>query len=101
MNKELPPGCPCCGYDTVLERCRYEICPICGWEDDGQDNQDADEVLGGPNSDLSLSQARKNFLLHGIFDPRRKDLTSQSTKGVKRLRMFDLDHNGNLTESIN
>jgi hypothetical protein len=31
------------------------------WEDDGQDDHDADEVRGGPNSSLSLTQARANY----------------------------------------
>jgi hypothetical protein len=34
---------------------------LCGWEDDGQDDPHADEVWGGPNYELSLSQARSNF----------------------------------------
>ena len=34
------------------------MCPTCMWEDDGQDDHDADIVRGGPNSDLSLTQAR-------------------------------------------
>jgi hypothetical protein len=53
--------CPCCGYLTLGERGSYEICPICSWEDDGQDNHDADEVRGGPNYKLSLTQARQNY----------------------------------------
>lgn len=40
----------------------YEICPICFWEDDGQDDIEADFVWGGPNGQLSLTQARANFL---------------------------------------
>lgn len=100
MGKHLPPGCPCCGYDTLLERCRFEICPICWWEDDGQDNEQADEVWGGPNSDLSLSQARKNFLQHGKSDPRRNDLTSESREGFNRLRTFTLDSDEHVIETI-
>jgi hypothetical protein len=34
---------------------------LCGWEDDGQDDSDADEVKGGPNYQLSLTRARSNF----------------------------------------
>ena len=66
--------CPCCGRHTLGERSSYEICRVCWWEDDGQDNSDADGVRGGPNSDLSLTQARVNVLLRGLFDPRRSDL---------------------------
>jgi hypothetical protein len=39
-----PYPCPCCGFVTLSERSVYEICPVCFWEDDGQDDQDADRV---------------------------------------------------------
>ena len=39
--------CPCCGFKTLYGRGHDEICPVCFWEDDGQDEQDADEVRGG------------------------------------------------------
>jgi hypothetical protein len=35
--------CPCCGYLTLMERAGYEICDVCWWEDDGQDDPHADE----------------------------------------------------------
>ena len=54
-------ACPCCGYLTLEDRGGYNICPVCFWEDDGQDDHNADLVLGGPNGGLSLSEARKNF----------------------------------------
>lgn len=50
--------CPSCGYPTILERAGFEICEICNWEDDGQDDENADEVLGGPNKNLSLTASR-------------------------------------------
>jgi hypothetical protein len=50
--------CPSCGFPTLSEKASYEICPVCDWEDDGQDDSNADEVLGGPNSDLSLTDSR-------------------------------------------
>jgi ribosomal protein S14 len=64
--------CPCCGCRTLTERAGYELCPICFWEDNGQDSHDADEVRGGPNSSLSLTQARQNFRDFGASD--RKSL---------------------------
>ncbi|MGJ4859446.1 CPCC family cysteine-rich protein [Labrys sp. KB_33_2] len=63
--------CPCCRYRTPGERGGYEVCPVCHWEDDGQDDHDADEVRGGPNGSLSLTQARRNFEQSGVSDPER------------------------------
>ena len=42
----------------------YEICGLCDWEDDGQDDDDADQIAGGPNSNYSLTEARGNFEKH-------------------------------------
>jgi hypothetical protein len=70
----LPPKdgvsyrCPCCRYRTLGERGGYEICAVCFWEDDGQDDADADMVRGGPNRALSLTQARENFRAFGACD---------------------------------
>lgn len=58
MNREK---CPCCGFPTLEELNGYEICELCSWEDDGQGDLNANEVLGGPNADYSLTEARKNF----------------------------------------
>ena len=59
--------CPCCGYPTLRGRGEYEICFLCWWEDDGQDDHDADDVRGGPNRDFSLSRARQNFVAYGVM----------------------------------
>jgi Cysteine-rich CPCC len=48
----------------------FELCPVCWWQDDGQDESDADVVRGGPNGALSLTVARANFLAFGASDPR-------------------------------
>jgi hypothetical protein len=58
-------ACPCCKFPTLSERGIYDICTICWWEDDGQDNDTADQVLGGPNGSYSLAKARTNFRRHG------------------------------------
>ena len=63
-------ACPCCGFLTLRERGRFEICPVCSWEDDGQDDADASVVRGGPNGSLSLEDARKNFRQFGACDER-------------------------------
>jgi hypothetical protein len=65
-----PLRCPCCFYRTLAARGDYEICPVCFWEDDGQDDHNADEVRGGPNAALSLTEARANYATHGACEPR-------------------------------
>jgi cysteine-rich CPCC protein len=62
--------CPCCGCKTLPERGGDDICPVCFWEDDGQDDQDADVVRGGPNHALSLTQARANYRSFGACEER-------------------------------
>ena len=53
--------CPCCRAMTLVARGNDEICPVCFWHDDGQDDADADRVRGGPNYELSLTEARANY----------------------------------------
>jgi len=60
--------CPFCGCRTLTERAGYELCPVCFWEDDGQDSHNADEVRGGSNGSLSLTEARRNFRDFGACD---------------------------------
>ncbi len=66
----LPLRCPCCLCLTLSERDSFDICPVCFWEDDGQDDHDADVVRGGPNGSLSLTSARANFKRFGACDER-------------------------------
>ncbi|MEU2435954.1 CPCC family cysteine-rich protein [Streptomyces rubradiris] len=61
-------ACPCCFQRTLEERADFEICPECGWEDDGQDDSDAHIVRGGPNGSLSLAQARLDYLAEAGAD---------------------------------
>jgi len=63
-----PLRCPCCGCLTLSARASYEICEVCFWEDDGQDDHDTDVVRGGPNGSLSLSHARTNYLRIGACE---------------------------------
>jgi hypothetical protein len=49
----------------LTERGGYEICRECGWEDDGQDEDDSAVVRGGPNGRLSIDQARAKYVAGG------------------------------------
>lgn len=60
--------CPCCDYISLPERRQYLICPICFWEDDGQDLDELDS-MSGPNHGLTLRDARHNFLTLGACEP--------------------------------
>lgn len=53
--------CLCCGIGLVdAEEDSHDICPICGWEDDGIQADDPD-YDGGPNDGSSLNEYRKEF----------------------------------------
>ncbi len=67
-------SCPCCGFYTLIKRADDEVCQVCFWQDDGQGDQDADEVRGGPNKKLSLEQAKLNFVRFGAASEEWKTL---------------------------
>lgn len=67
-SHDLPLRCPCCGCKTLDERTAFEICAVCFWEDDGQDDANADECCCGPNGSLSLREARANYLQFGACE---------------------------------
>lgn len=75
--------CPCCGYSTLGEAGNYEICEICFWEDDGQDDPEASECWGGPNH-VSLEEGRINFLNIGVSD-------SKDKKYVRKPKQTDIN----------
>jgi hypothetical protein len=91
---KLPPRgirftCPCCGYPTLAGRATFEICSLCWWEDDGQDDEDAETVRGGSNHHYSLAEARLNFEDYMVMYPPESDIRiggpdSDEIKAIKR-----------------
>lgn len=59
VEKLLP--CPCCNYQTLVQRGQYDICPVCFWEDDG--NNDPNRY-SGPNH-TTLLEGRSNYQEYG------------------------------------
>ncbi len=51
--------CPCCEQLTLESEGHFEICAVCGWEDDNIQRDDPD-YWGGANS-MSLNQAKEAF----------------------------------------
>jgi hypothetical protein len=78
--KVLGVTCPSCGYPAIDQRACYEICILCGWEDDGQDDKNADEVWGGPNYELSLNDSRV------LFETNKKSNWVESEDEYDKLR---------------
>jgi len=86
--------CPCCGYPTINGRGAYDICPLCGWEDDGQDDAGhgpsgaprPDVVVEGPNHGYSLTEARENFAEYvTMYRPTDRDFERERAQtDVKR-----------------
>jgi hypothetical protein len=60
--------CPCCGYLTADGPHDYNICDICGWENDVSMLRFAS--MGGGANDPSLQQAQRNFEQFGASDPK-------------------------------
>ncbi len=73
-NETAAGWVPCivCGRLTITTRGHYEICPVCGWEDDGSDYSDPDRYVGGPNR-VTLREAKENYAEFGASERRRVD----------------------------
>ncbi len=61
--------CPCCGMTTLTERLEWEICPVCRWEDDTDENAVGGlDIPSGANHELTLSEARANYREFGNIE---------------------------------
>ena len=68
--------CPCCDAQKVfMGQSTYQICEICGWEDDPFQEQNPD-VAGGANA-AGLHQAKENVRKTGWSDPATKPLNAK------------------------
>jgi hypothetical protein len=64
--------CDCCGCRTLLNPGSYEICGVCGWEDDRSDvwrREDGPDAPSGPNQ-ISLTEGRANYARFGASNER-------------------------------
>jgi hypothetical protein len=81
---DAPCQCPCCDYYALAARGRHLICPVCYWEDDGQDLGDLDEV--SVTNHITLRQGRRNFARMGAADEAAVSLVAPSSElsGLRR-----------------
>lgn len=66
MEEKQSYPCPCCGYLVFSDFGTYEICPVCGWEED--ESQLRFPTMAGANKplidaqkDVTLSDARTKY----------------------------------------
>lgn len=64
MNTPRYP-CLCCGFKTLAEQPpgTFDICPVCYWQDDNVQCQDPAYPRWA--NEVSLNEARANFLEYG------------------------------------
>lgn len=67
-------SCPCCNYETLVQRGEYDICPVCFWEDDGNNNPSR---YSGPNH-MTLSEGRRNFEKYGACSKEEAKLVASN-----------------------
>ena len=61
-----PHACPVCGKYKFEDECCFDICPFCGWEDDGTD--DDTDILGA--NDLRFSLYKERYSRYLSQDPK-------------------------------
>lgn len=80
--------CPCCEFLTLGEEPpgTFEICPVCGWEDDDVQFESPDSS-GGANS-VSLNEAKVNFKKIGAIDEKALSFVRAPKPGEVPLKII-------------
>jgi len=60
LAKEYPQVCPVCGKHEYETQGFFEICTVCGWEDDPYQVKHPDDKTDGANK-MSLNEARAAY----------------------------------------
>lgn len=73
--------CQCCGYKTLSEKDKHEICPVCFWEDDVLD----DKSMSGAN-EVNIIDAKQNYITYGACSKEMKKYVLPKEIIVRYLR---------------
>jgi hypothetical protein len=57
-------SCPCCAYKTLDSNGEYDVCKVCFWEDDGNN----DPLIYSNVNKITLGDAQSNFIEIGAYD---------------------------------
>lgn len=83
--------CPVCKYLALTQRVLHETCPVCGWEDEvDEDSWDASKPTFGPNGNESLNQARERFESSNV----------QERRDYKRVDDLTMKERGELIKAL-
>jgi Cysteine-rich CPCC len=75
---DLQP-CAVCAALTIVRRGEYDICPVCGWEDDGL----TDGIRHSSVNRMSITEGRLNFCKWGAVDKKLRG----SREPIERYRV--------------
>lgn len=74
--------CFICGFRTLDERCDWEICPVCFWEDDILVT--TEDRTSPANRGMLVSTAQANFIRHGAVHPEFVSNVRPPTSGEEK-----------------
>lgn len=85
MTTDSKFKCPCCGNKTLSSERMFEVCGVCGWEDDKVQFDDPN-FSGGANY-FSLNKYRELFLqgknVRKLEDDEKKSVVAKSATTEK------------------
>jgi hypothetical protein len=67
MPEQKKQSCFVCGYRTLENRCDWDICPVCFWEDDVL--VETQDECSPANRGMMVSTAQANFIRFGAVSP--------------------------------